>query len=53
VTDYEFFRTPATACDVYVLSKRPSFSGNGKTDATAYAWFLFGPGRGGRWQVLA
>lgn len=37
--------------DVYVLSKRPSFTG-GKTDSCAYAWFVWGPGRGGRWQVL-
>ncbi len=38
--------------DVYVLAKRPSFTGNGKTDATDYAWFVWGPGRGGRWEVL-
>lgn len=38
--------------DVYVFSKRPSFSGNGKSDSAAYAWFVWGPGRGGRWQVL-
>jgi hypothetical protein len=37
--------------DVYVLSKRPSFVG-GKTDSCAYAWFLWAPGRGGRWSVL-
>lgn len=34
--------------DVYVLSKRPSFTGQG-TDATEYAFFLWGPGRGNRW----
>ena len=30
-------------CDVWVLPKRPSFTSKG-TDATGYAWFLFGPG---------
>lgn len=38
--------------DVYVLSRRPSFTGNGKTDGTDYAWFVWGPGRGGRIQRL-
>lgn len=37
--------------DVFVLSRRPSFDGKG-TDSCAYAWFLFGPGRGGRWSIL-
>lgn len=37
--------------DVYVLARRPSFTG-GRTDNAAYAWFLWGPGRGGRWFVL-
>lgn len=37
--------------DVYVIPRRPSFTGKG-TDATAYAWFAWGPGRGGRWKVL-
>jgi hypothetical protein len=41
----------ANPCDVYVLPKRPSFTGRG-TDATDYGWFCWGPGRGGRWQVL-
>jgi SAM-dependent methyltransferase len=27
--------------DVYVLSKRPSFTGDGKTDATEYGWFVW------------
>jgi hypothetical protein len=27
--------------DVYVLTKRPSFTGNGKTDASTYAWFVW------------
>jgi len=42
--------------DVYVLSRRPSFTGGthgkGATDATEYAWFVWGPGRGNRWFVL-
>lgn len=39
--------------DVYVLPRRPSFTGDGKTDGSEYAWFAFGPGRGGRWSVLS
>lgn len=38
--------------DVFVLSKRPSFTGGGN-DSADYAWFVWGPGRGGRWAVLA
>jgi predicted RNA methylase len=38
--------------DVYVLPRRPSFTPDGKTDSTDYAWFVFGPKRGGRWSVL-
>lgn len=43
--------------DVYVLSHRPKFRPSKKTgkmasDATEYAWFVWGPGRGGRWFVL-
>ena len=41
----------AHPADVYVLSRRPSFNGRG-TDATAYAWFVWAPNRGGRWRVL-
>lgn len=37
--------------DVHVLSRRPSFTGGG-TDSADYAWFVFGPGRGGRWSIL-
>lgn len=29
--------------DIYVLPNRPSFKGQGKTDATEYAWFHWGP----------
>ena len=40
--------------DVYVLARRPSFTGKG-TDAAAYAWFVWGSGHGygGKWEVLA
>lgn len=31
--------------DIYVLSRRPSFTGRG-TDSCAYAWFVWGPGLG-------
>lgn len=37
--------------DVYVLPDRPSFTGNGETDASDYAWFVWGL-RGGTYQVL-
>jgi hypothetical protein len=37
----------ANSCDVYVLPKRPSFTGRG-TDASDYGWMVYGPGRGGR-----
>jgi SAM-dependent methyltransferase len=39
---------PAEVC---ILSRRPSFTGGG-TDATAYAWFLWGTGRPGTWRLL-
>ncbi|MDB4946215.1 MAG: hypothetical protein JWP97_5749 [Labilithrix sp.] len=32
----------ANGSSVYVLSSRPSFTGNGKTDASGYGWFLWG-----------
>lgn len=47
--------------DVFVLPRRPSFTGGG-TDATEYAWFVWGPTnveeclnggrRGNRWHLL-
>ena len=37
--------------DVFVLSRRPSFTGN-RTDSCAYAWFLWGPGQRGRLTVV-
>lgn len=40
-------------CHVYVLPKRPSFTADGKTDATEYAWLVWGePGGGGRYTIL-
>jgi hypothetical protein len=39
------------AADVLVLPRRPSFTGRG-TDSTDYGWWLYGPGRGGRWSIL-
>lgn len=44
-------------CDVHPLSRRPSFTGDGSTDATAYAWLVWGGlGRplagAGRWRLL-
>jgi hypothetical protein len=37
--------------DVYVLPRRPSFTGGG-TDATEYAWLVWRHHGGGRWMVL-
>lgn len=37
---------------VYVLPRRPSFTGDGKTDATEYAWFVWGDDHPGRWEIL-
>jgi hypothetical protein len=34
-----------------VLPKRPSFTGGG-TDATEYAWMVWGPTRTGRLRIL-
>jgi hypothetical protein len=38
-------------CDVYVIPKRPSFTGGG-TDSCEYMWAVWGPGRGSRWKIL-
>jgi SAM-dependent methyltransferase len=42
---------PSLVC---VLPKRPSFTADGKTDATEYAWFVWGTGRedANRWSIL-
>lgn len=37
--------------DVYVLPNRPCFVG-GRSDATEYAWFIWGPGQGGHLSIL-
>ncbi len=46
----------ARPCDVHVLPRRPSFGNNAKgkpgTDSADYAWLVWGPGRGTRWDVL-
>jgi len=42
----EFFRSQMP--DVYILQNRVSFTGNGKSDSTAYCWMHFGPERGRR-----
>jgi hypothetical protein len=38
--------------DVFVLPKRPSFTPDKKTDATEYAWMIWGPGRRGVVKIL-
>lgn len=37
--------------DMFLLEVRPSFTGEG-CDATEYAWFVWRPGSGGRYEVL-
>jgi hypothetical protein len=38
--------------DIFVMPRRPSFTGDGATDSIDYAWFVWGEGRGNRWAVL-
>lgn len=38
--------------DIYIMSKRHSFTGDGSTDSCYYAWFYFHPKEGGRWKVI-
>lgn len=38
----EWFKEHEPDC-LFVLSERPSFTEDGKTDATDYAWFYWGP----------
>lgn len=40
---YEFWQENPLN-DLYVLSKRPSFTGDGKSDATSYSWFVWKKG---------
>jgi SAM-dependent methyltransferase len=37
---------------INVLPKRPSFTADGKTDATEYAWFLWGTENAGTYDIL-
>jgi hypothetical protein len=38
--------------NIHVLPKRPSFTADGKTDATEYAWFIWSSDVGGHWSIL-
>jgi hypothetical protein len=38
--------------DAYFLAGRPSFTGDGKTDASDYVFLVHGRGTSGRWEVL-
>lgn len=43
-------RAPA---EVLIMSRRPSFRDDGKTDSIEYAWFLWGRGASpGTWSIL-
>jgi len=42
----------AHPADLYILPRRPAFGGAKGTDATEYAWFVWGADRGGRWSLL-
>jgi len=44
-----------TRPNIKVLSKRPSFTGDGRTDGTEYAWFHFSNSsrwKGGEWEII-
>lgn len=38
--------------DIYIMSKRHSFTGDGATDSCYYAWFWFHPNESGKWKVI-
>jgi hypothetical protein len=39
--------------NVYVLPRRPSFTGDGQTDSEVYAWFVWEGAQGpGSWEIL-
>ena len=38
--------------DVYLLGRRPRFTGDGGGDSATYAWLVWGPGRGERFVRL-
>lgn len=43
----------ANPSDVFIFGSRPKFRSDRKgTDSATVAWFVWGPGRGGRWSVL-
>lgn len=48
-TRRNFFAANGWMPDVYVLPNRPSFTDDGKTDATEYAWFVWPEDRG-KWR---
>jgi hypothetical protein len=37
---------------IYIMSQRPSFTPNGKTDSDYYIWAVFGAGVPGSWKVI-
>ena len=39
-------------CDKFILPRRPSFTGNGRSDSATYAWHLFGGFMRGYWHLL-
>ena len=39
-TRYDFWQKNPVS-ELYVLNKRPSFTGNNKSDATSYSWFIW------------
>lgn len=42
-----------TPAEVLIMSERPSFRPDGKTDSIEYAWFLWGEGtKPGNWSIL-
>lgn len=48
-------RAHVPPCDLFFLRRRPSFKKSAKgnsTDASDYAWHVWGLGLGGRWSVL-
>lgn len=50
---YPFNRdVTAKTADLFVLPNRPSFTSDRGTDSAIYAWFVWSPGRGGRYYVL-
>lgn len=42
----------AHPADVFVFSRRPRFTGSKQSYPAAFAWFVWGPGRGNKWGIL-